>query len=46
MACFEATNKTLWFRNFIFGLKIIDNIHRLLKVYCDNFVGVYREKKK
>lgn len=46
MACFEATNKTLWFRNFIFGLKIIDNIHRLLKINCDNFVVVYREKKK
>ena len=26
VACFEATNQALWLRNFISGLKIVDNI--------------------
>ena len=44
MACFEATNQALWLRNFISGLKIVDNIDRPLRIYCDNSAAVFLSK--
>ena len=36
IACYEASNHGLWLRNFVTGLRIMDGIERLLKLYCDN----------
>ena len=36
IACFEASNHGIWFRNFITGLCVVDGIKRPLKIYCDN----------
>ena len=44
MACFEATIHGLWLRNFISGLRIVDNIARPLKIYCDNSAAVFFSK--
>ena len=33
-ACFKATIHGLWLRNFISGLRIVDSIAKLLKIYC------------
>lgn len=44
IGCFEATNQTLWLRNFISSLKIINNINRSLRIYYDNSVGVLLSK--
>jgi hypothetical protein len=35
-ACHEATGQALWLKKFIPSLKVVDNIERPLKVYCDN----------
>lgn len=35
---FETTNQILWLKNFSFNLKIVDNINRPLKIYCNNFI--------
>ncbi|PUZ44541.1 hypothetical protein GQ55_8G111200 [Panicum hallii var. hallii] len=36
VACYEATGQVNWLKKFIPGLKIIDDISRPLKLYCDN----------
>lgn len=36
IACYEATGKALWLKNFIPGLKVVDNISKPLVLYCDN----------
>ena len=41
VACFGATIQANWLRNFIFGLEIIDNIARPLKIYCDNSATIF-----
>ena len=35
-ACYEASNHGIWLQNFVIGLRIMDGIERLLKLYCDN----------
>ena len=36
VACYEASNQGIWFRNFVTGLRIVDGVDRPLKLYCDN----------
>ena len=36
IACYEASNQGIWLRNFVTGLRIVDNIERPLKIFCDN----------
>lgn len=44
VACFEDADQTLWLRNFLSGLKIVDNIDRLLRIYCINFAILFLSK--
>jgi hypothetical protein len=41
IACYEALGQTMWLKNFIPGLKVIDSISKLLMIYCDNKVIVF-----
>jgi hypothetical protein len=41
IACYEATGQVVWLKNFIPGLKVIDNITKQLKVYYDNKSTVF-----
>jgi hypothetical protein len=48
VACDEATGQALWFKKFVPGHRVIDNIEKLLKIYCDNEPAVqysYNNKK-
>ncbi|CAM8944292.1 unnamed protein product [Rhodiola kirilowii] len=36
VACYEASNHGVWLRNFVTGLRILSDIERPLKIYCDN----------
>jgi hypothetical protein len=36
VACYEATGQVNWLKKFILGLKVVDSIHKPLKLYCDN----------
>ncbi|KAM6596766.1 hypothetical protein CsatA_007290 [Cannabis sativa] len=36
VACYEASNYSIWPRNFVTGLCIKDEIERPLNLYCDN----------
>jgi hypothetical protein len=36
VACYEATEQVNWLKKFIPDLKIVDDISRPLKLYCDN----------
>jgi hypothetical protein len=36
VACYEATRQVNWLKKFIPGLKVVDDIHKPLKLYCDN----------
>ena len=36
MVCYEATHYTVWLRNFIRDLGVVDSIKRPIMMYCDN----------
>jgi hypothetical protein len=36
VACYEATRQVNWLKKFIPELKVVDDIHKPLKLYCDN----------
>ena len=36
IACFEATGQAIWLKKFVPDLKVVDCIHKPLKMYCDN----------
>jgi hypothetical protein len=36
VACYEATGQVNWLKKFIPRLKVVDNIHKPLKLYYDN----------
>ena len=40
VTCYEATGQVNWLKKFIPGLKVVDDIHRPLKLYCDNKLAV------
>ena len=47
VACYEATGQVNWLKKFMPELKVVDVIHRLLKLYCDNEPAVcYAHNKK
>lgn len=40
IACYEATCHTVWLKNFISRLQLVDSISKPLQIYCDNDVAV------
>jgi hypothetical protein len=36
VACYEASRQVNWLKKFISGLKVVNNIDKPLKLYCDN----------
>ena len=36
VACYEASGQVNWLKKFIPGLKVVGDIYRPLKLYCDN----------
>ena len=36
VACYEATGQVNWLKKFMPGLKVVDDIHKQLKLYCGN----------
>jgi hypothetical protein len=40
VVCYEATGQMNWLKKFISDLKVDDNIHKPLKLYCDNNLAV------
>jgi hypothetical protein len=36
VACYEAVGQAMWLKKFVPGLRVVDNIERPLKLYCDN----------
>ncbi|KAL3520959.1 hypothetical protein ACH5RR_019108 [Cinchona calisaya] len=36
ISCYEASNHGIWLRNFVTGLRIVDDIERPVKLFCDN----------
>jgi hypothetical protein len=36
IACYEATDQAVWLKNFVLGLRIVDNISKPLTMYCNN----------
>ena len=36
VVCYETTGQMNWLKKFIPGLKVVDDIYRQLKLYCDN----------
>jgi hypothetical protein len=48
VTCYEATGQTEWLKKFVPGLRVVDNIEKSLKIYCDNKLAVqysYNNKK-
>jgi hypothetical protein len=41
IACYEATLQAMWLKKFIPDLRVVDCIHRPLKMYCDNEPAVF-----
>ena len=44
MSRFEATLHGVWLKSFIFGLRVVDSISRLLKIYCNNSATIFMAK--
>jgi hypothetical protein len=36
VACYEVVGQAMWLKKFVSGLRVVDNIERPLKLYCDN----------
>jgi hypothetical protein len=36
VACYEVTGQAMWLNKFMPILRVVDNIKRSLKLYCDN----------
>ena len=36
VACYEAIGHVNWLKKFMSGLKVVDDIHKPLRLYCDN----------
>ena len=41
VSCFEATSQGVWLKSFIYGLRVMDSISRLLRIFCDNSTAVF-----
>lgn len=44
VACFEATKKVIWLKNFIGETQVVDSITRPIKIFCDNQAAVFFSK--
>jgi hypothetical protein len=40
VACYEAVRQAMWLKKFVLSLRVVDNIERSLKLYCDNELAV------
>jgi hypothetical protein len=40
VACYEAVGQAMWLKKFVPDLRVVDNIERPLKLYCDNKLAV------
>jgi hypothetical protein len=48
VACYEATGQAEWLKKFVPRVRVVDNIEKLFKIYCDNEPAVqysYNNKK-
>jgi hypothetical protein len=36
VTCYEVVGQAMWLKKFVPGLRVVDSIERLLKLYCDN----------
>jgi hypothetical protein len=36
VACYEVVRQAMWLKKFVLSLRVVDNIERPLKLYCDN----------
>jgi hypothetical protein len=36
VAYYEAVRQAMWLKKFVPGLRVVDNIERPLRLYCDN----------
>jgi hypothetical protein len=41
IACYEATGQVMWLNKFIPDLRVVDCIHKPLRLYCDNAPAVF-----
>ena len=41
VVCYEASRQVTWLKKFVLGLKVVDNIEKPLKLYCDNEPTVF-----
>ncbi|CAL2253599.1 unnamed protein product [Prunus armeniaca] len=44
IGCFEATRQGLWIKIFVTDMKLVANIDKPLKIYCDNKAAIYFAK--
>ena len=44
LSCFEATSQGVWLKSFILGLRVMDSISRLLRIFCDNSATMFLAK--
>ena len=44
IACYEVTTHALSLTNFVGGLKIVDSIERLIKIFFDNLFVIFFSK--
>ena len=44
VSCFEATSQGISLKSFIYGLRIMDSISRLLRIFYDNSTTVFLVK--
>ena len=44
VACYGAATQTIWLKNFISGLLVVDSISRPIKILCDNNAAVFFSK--
>jgi hypothetical protein len=45
VACYKAVEQIMWLKGFIPGLRVVDNISKLLKLYYDNRAAVFYASK-
>ena len=44
VACYGAATQTIWLKNFISRLLVVDSISRPIKILCDNNAVVFFSK--
>ena len=44
VACYGASSQTVWLRNLILDLQVVDSISRPIVIYCNNNAAVLYSK--